>query len=619
MNIFDRKPKKSFRKVIETLPRARFLLRSRMNEGAFAVTILGFCAVIAYVGFVYKPMNSDIEGVKEPALVATADQEGSVTADFILGGGIAEANALGLPEPQNKTRVQKPDARVEGGCTADRADIVDRNDRILASSVDQAQLELYMDVYTFASDAERIRLARQISRIVPTKKVDDIFRLLKRNNGYSFVASGLSPEQVQALRSDIDTKYSGMLQVTTRAGRVYPKGGLFTHVVGSVRADHCPVSGLEASLNAEITKGGRHVVRTSLDEDIQYIVMDELLKGLERTGAVSGAGIIMDVHTGRVVARVSVPSFDVNQKTYLSNHAPELFGRLDADIALEAHEFGSVHKLYNTALALERGENIYRFYDTTSPLRVGGYRIAEPHPDRYDLNMIGIFLRSNNRGSVLMALRAGHDAQVRFFEKLGLVAAGELDVPGKRGEAAVATRAFGYGVQTTMTQLAAATASLLNGGTRVVPVYGLDENGNTGERIYDEYNGLLLNRFLLTNVTHEKGTGHSAYRDGVLLGLKTGTSQIHVGNGYSQDTRTTVIGAFPLDEPRYSFVFSLVKPRYEDGEPMNAGTAVAPVAGEIAHRVAIAEGFLRTKEFAQQYETNHSLPYDHDPQRVAQN
>ena len=618
MDILDKKPARKPEEQCKRIPRRRFLIGDRKKEGFMTVGIPFVFAVLGTAGFVVHPMGGNIQGVPTPKMVSERSFE-EVARDFILHGGVSQASALSITGEAQQAAPKPSSANVEVGCTAQRADIVDRDGAILASSVDKAQLEFYMDVQNFDHDAERIHLARQINRIIPTKRVEDIFRLLKKKKGHFYVAHGLSPEQVQALKSEIDTKYSGMLQVTSRPSRVYPKGALFAHAVGSVRADYCPVAGLELSLNDSIVIDDGRAVQLSLDEDIQYIVMDELLKAVARTGAESAAAVLMDVHTGQIVARISVPTYDVNQKTYLSNHAPSEFKKLDKDVIFEKQEFGSVFKLYNTALALERGVGVHRFYDTTSRLRVGGFNIQEPHPDRHDLNMIGIFIRSNNRGSALMALEAGHEEQVTFLERMELVLEGELDDSGERGPASVANRAFGYGVKTSIMQLAASTASLLNGGTLVRPVYRLDENGNTGKRIFDEYNALILNRLLLTNVTHPRATGTQAHRDGVLLGLKTGTSKIHVGDGYSEDTRATVVAGFPLDKPRYSLVVSLVKPRDQEGEPMNAGTAAAPVAGNIAERIAIAEGFLRPKEFTEQYEIQHSLPYDHDPIQVAKN
>ncbi len=610
---FFEKNKAEVKDEIASLPRTGYLGKKRRTEVAFMVGLFGVLVFVAAGSLAVNPMGFKVNEIvrdSNASLEASDVKDSTATKEFILGDD----------DPKNALEVVlSPTANVDSSCLADRADIVDRDGNILASSLVKNDLEFHLDSYTFQNDAERYQLAREINRIIPAKKVDDIVRLLQRNTGYAHVAEGLSPSQVLELNSQIDTRYSGIMNVSVRGSRTYPKNELFAHALGSVRSDNCPIAGIEKLMNNAIVSGDG-VVRLSLDEDIQYIVLSELLAAIKRTGAESAAAIIMDAQTGQVVARVSVPTYDLNQKSYLSNHEAQKFQILDKDTSLGAYEYGSVFKVFNTALALSRGENIYRVYETKKPLKVGGFNIPEPHPDKHNLDMVGIFLRSNNRGSALMALEAGHDAQAEFLERFGLIAPGQLDTVKTRGEASVATRAFGYGVEVTMSQLASATASLLNGGMQITPVYGYDEDGNTGHRIYDEYNSEVLRRMMLTNVTHARGTGTRAHRDGLLLGLKTGTSKIHVkGVGYSEDTRASVVGAFPMDKPRYVVVASLIKPKDEDGEPMNAGSATAPVVGNIAERIALSEGLLRSKAFAEQYETHHSLPYDHDPIKIARN
>ena len=604
-----KKPKPEVQPEMVTLPRTRFLRKPRGTEITLMAGVLGVVGLASAGSVAVNPMSFKISALlpESHAFIEVPEiQESEAINSFILG----EDSAQGASEV-----VLGP---VASGCRADRADIVDRDGNILASSLVKHDLEFHLDSYTFQNDAERLQLARAINRIIPAKKVDDIARLLQRETGYARVSEGLSPTQVSELKSQIDTKYSGIMNVSKRGSRTYPKNQLFAHALGSVRSDNCAAAGIEKLMNGAIVSENGDV-RLTFDEDYQYIALNELVSAVERTGAESGAAIVMDAQTGHVVARVSVPTYDMNQKSYLSNHEAQKFQVLDKDTSLGAHEYGSVFKVFNTALALSRGENIYRVYETKKPLKVGGFQIPEPHPDRHNLDMVGIFLRSNNRGSVLMALDAGHEAQAEFFERLGLITPGQLDTPATKGKASVATRAFGYGLQVTMSQLASATASLLNGGMQVKPVYGYDENGNTGQRIYDEYNSEVLRRMMLTNVTHARGTGTRAHRDGLLLGLKTGTSKIHTGDGYSEETRATVVGAFPMDEPRYVIVASLVKPKGEDGEPANAGSATAPVVGNIAERIALAEGLLHPKAFAEQYESHHSLPYDHDPIKIAKN
>ncbi|NQY82715.1 MAG: penicillin-binding protein 2 [Alphaproteobacteria bacterium] len=614
------------------LPRSAFLAKKRHNEALVVVVIVGCFGLWGAGSFFGKApdvVHAPMRAIPSHNPSGFGMRGLNVRPEFILehsepdvvgGMNFIESAIAGQSIVPQRVAAATDEER---NCVTKRAKILDRQGQLLAGNVQKSQLQFQLDVYHFQDDAERAGLAQRIVEIIPTKVFDDVMWALKKQKGYVYVAAGLSPRQALELKS-LEDRYGGMIRVTSHASRVYPKNDLFAHVVGSIKEDYCPLSGLEMALDDQIA-GQDKAVRLSLDEGIQHIVADELARGMTKTNAIGAMALVQDVRSGQIVSRVSLPTYNINQKNYLSNHFKTAFFAMDNDHTTDMFEVGSVFKIFNTALALEQGVDLYRVFETRKRMTVGRHLIVEDHPERFNLNMLGIFLRSNNRGSAKIALEAGHKKQVELFARLGLIAPGDLDKPGKRGSSSVANRSFGYGLYTNLEQIATATASLVNGGTRIKPVYLQNQSGLSNRRVFAVAHSETLRRIMLTNVTHVKGTAKRAYRPGVLLGGKTSTAKYHVeAQGevrahYSDDTRATFVGVFPMDAPRYVVVATLLKPINERGKPANAGEVTAPVVGDIARRIALAEGLLRDPDWAREYETMYSLPYQHNPVRVAQN
>lgn len=618
-SLFTKKRCQKSLKQLKTLPSAEFLDSGRKLETYMMMGILLLFGVWGVKNFFdlsqfqKQPQKMDVKlAVEQPAKPKNLES-------FILEG-TAHKPRISLAHA-----VETSPRQTSGSCSLQRTDILDRHGALLATDISKNHLTFHLKEYTFASTKERKSFAQKIAAILPSKSVRHIEKSLQGNGQYVSVARGLSSKQVQELKM-LDDRFAGLIGLTDSQSRVYPKPETFGAVMGFVNDRYCGASGLEQALNQEL-QGGEDSVRLSLDEKAQFILQDELLGQMERTGAVRAMGVLMDVETGHVRSQVSLPSLDFNQFNYLSNHEPELTKRYESDQTKAAYEFGSVFKIFNTAMTIERGVGVYQEYKTLQPLRVGGHTIVEPHPEKRNLNVAGIFVRSNNIGSSLMGIETGHKEQIRTFLELGLSTREKLDNEKTRGLASVATRSFGYGISTDLVSLSAAVATVINGGVRVNPVYLDKVRSRNKPRVFSAETSHMMRRLMLTNVTNRAGTGTSAYQEGVLLGGKTGTANVYLGvghpeadkRGYSNKTLATFIGAFPIDKPKYVLAVTLFEPQDDKGKPMNAGGASAPVAGRIAQRVAFSEGLLRDPDQARIFEEQFSIPYQHEQVRVAQN
>src|SRR5690606_10505284 len=130
--------------------------------------------------------------------------------------------------------------------------------------------------------------------------------------------------------------------------RVYPQGSLTAHVVGFTDIDSRGLAGIEQSFD-DVLRGGRRPVQLSIDVRLQHILREELGRAIADFTGIGGAGAILDVHTGELLALVSLPDFDPNHAGVAS--ADARFNRASLGI----YEMGSTFKIFNTAMALDSG------------------------------------------------------------------------------------------------------------------------------------------------------------------------------------------------------------------------------------------------------------------------
>lgn len=470
--------------------------------------------------------------------------------------------------------------------TVHRPDIFDRSGRLLATDIKGA---------TLYADPQRVidvdELAEQIGSVLPDVRARDLRSRLKAGGRFVRIKRELTPKQ-QAEIHELGLPGLGFIE---EYRRVYPTGATASHVVGLVDVDNKGLAGIEKFIddNPQLTMAGDEAVTLSLDLGVQHVLREELGLAISTYRAKAAAGIVIDVHSGEVVALVSLPDYDPNRREQA----------LDKDrlnrIGFGVYEMGSVFKVFTVAGVLDSGlASLRSSYDASSPIHYASFTIDDFHGKRRRLSVPEVFIYSSNIGAAKMALDMGVDRHRAFLKKLGLLSR----VPTELGESAAPivpahwqklntmTIAFGHGLSVTPLQLAAASLPLVNGGIAVPPTFlprSREEGIDGGPRVLKRDTSTAMLKLMRLNVL--KGTAKRAEAEGYRVGGKTGTAEKVVGGRYSTSALlTNFLAAFPTDAPEYVVLVMLDEPQRvaESNNHATAGVNAAPTAGKIIARIA---------------------------------
>lgn len=384
--------------------------------------------------------------------------------------------------------------------------------------------------------------------------------------------------------------------------RYYPYGSMASKVLGFTGGDNQGIIGLEVEYESilegipgeilaltdargiELTGvgesrrdpvAGKDLV-ISLDYNIQQYAEQAARQVMEKKQADSVSILIMNPKNGEIYAMTNMPEFDLNEPFTL---LPEYTGITEMQDALnqmwrngcinDTYEPGSTFKIITASAGLEEG--VVTLDDTFS---CPGYRIVEDR--RIRCHKVGghgaeTFLQATRNSCnpvfIDVGLRLGVDRYFSYFHQFGLSKKTGIDLPGEAatimhkkenvGQVELATISFGQSFQITPVQLIATVSSLINGGTRVTPHFGLqarDASGALtqifsypdGERIVSEQTSATL-RHALEQVV-DGGSGKNAYIKGYRIGGKTATSETlpRSANKYI----SSFIGFAPADDPQ---------------------------------------------------------------------
>lgn len=470
--------------------------------------------------------------------------------------------------------------------TVHRPDIFDRSGRLLATDIKGA---------TLYADPQRVidvdELAEQIGSVLPDVNARDLRSRLKAGGRFVRIKRELTPKQ----QAEIHELGLPGLAFIEEHRRVYPMSATASHVVGLVDVDNKGLAGIEKFIddNPQLTMAGDEAVTLSLDLGVQHVLREELGRAIATYRAKAAAGIVIDVHSGEVVALVSLPDYDPNRREQA----------LDKDrlnrIGFGVYEMGSVFKVFTVAGVLDSGlASLRSSYDASSPIHYASFTIDDFHGKRRRLSVPEVFIYSSNIGAAKMALDMGVDRHRAFLKKLGLL----NRVPTELGESAAPivpahwqklntmTIAFGHGLSVTPLQLAAASLPLVNGGIAVPPTFlprSREEGMDGGPRVLKRDTSTEMLKLMRLNVL--KGTAKRAEAEGYRVGGKTGTAEKVVGGRYSTSALfTSFLAAFPTDAPEYVVLVLLDEPQRvaESNNHATAGVNAAPTASKIIARIA---------------------------------
>ena len=525
----------------------------------------------------------------------------------------------------------------ERSIKAARGKIVDAKGNILASnktvctvSVIHSQIKEPEKIISLLSQKLEISEDTIRKKVEKVSSIERIKTNVEKMTGDEIRKAGLSGVKV-----DEDYK------------RYYPYDSLASKVLGFTGADNQGIIGLEVQyediLSGESGKiltttdargieldgigedreeplAGRNL-RISLDVNIQEYVQQAAKKVMEEKEAERVSILLMNPQNGEIYACVNVPEFDLNQPFKLNTEEDvsglseekkqELLNQMWRNPCLnDTYEPGSTFKIITMAAGLEEGVvNLEdRFY-------CPGYKIVDDRRihcanrrGHGSQNFVEGAQNSCNPVFIEVGLRLGVENYYHYFKKFGLLEKTGIDLPGEAGtimhqaknmgNVELATVSFGQSFQITPLQLATTVSSLINGGRRITPHFGVaveDEDGTIIRELeYPIKTGIISSetsekiRYILEKVVSE-GSGKNAAVEGYAVGGKTATSQTlpRSANRYI----SSFLGFAPAEEPKVLALCIIHDPK----GIYYGGTIAAPVVRTIFENVLPYMGIDRSE------------------------
>ncbi len=455
----------------------------------------------------------------------------------------------------------------------------------------------------------------------------DLLAKVEKGSARVVVKKGIREDLARKIETELQKRRIQGFSFERSQRRYYPMPTMAPHLVGNQNYKGIGESGLEKSMHdilagrdgeremkrdenglvnlleaAQVTppKMGKHV-KVTLDMGIQAIVEDELGMAFEAYNAKKGSIIVVDPHTGDILAMASRPHFNLNTR--------ENYAEAGSSFAVSAqYEAGSVMKIVAMAAALDA-----RVANRDSVVNCGwgilkrpGFTVRDHH--RYgDLSFDGVLVKSSNTGVFQFAEYVGQANFYRYLDNFGFGRRTGFPVPGeakgriqdRSNTRNFASATYGYGVSVTPLQLAMAYSVLANGGTLLKPrlVQSIvANNGTVLEEIPVQQVGRVISEataqqmcFALEQVVL-KGTGQRAKVPGYRGGGKTGTAEkwnSELGEYDENKKYLTFAGLLPVHDPRFVCIVTIDEPS-ELGEDfqIGGGTIAAPIFSQVAGRIA---------------------------------
>jgi len=453
-----------------------------------------------------------------------------------------------------------------------------------------------------------------------------LLKKLRSNETFVYLARAVDP----ALAGAITKKYPEV-GAERQDLRQYPGGELAANVVGGIDWDGHGLLGLEDSMDSVLagTDGSitydrgsdgvvipgsyrnRHeavngsTVQLTLDDDIQYYVQQQVQQARDVSGARNVSAVVLDAKTGEVLAMSNDNTFDPSQDIGRQND--KQIGNLPVTSPFEP---GSVNKVVTAASLIEFGlSNPDEVLQVPGSIDMGGVNIRDAWAHGVmPYTTTGVFGKSSNVGTLMLAQRIGPQ---RYYDMLGKFGLGQRTGVGLPGESAgivppidqwsgstFSNLPIGQGLSMTLLQMAGMYQAIANDGMRIPPrivkaVIGpdgqrTDEQQPNGIRVVSPETARTVRNMLRAVVQRDpmgaqQGTGPAAAVDGYQIAGKTGTAQqINPGCGcyYDDVYWITFAGMAPADDPRYVIGIMMDNPaRNADGSP---GHSAAPLFHNIA-------------------------------------
>jgi len=536
---------------------------------------------------------------------------------------------------------------------AKRGSIVDRNGTQLAFSVETRALSVNLRLMrkTWAEYAQKnpakgqnfetraAAAAKFLAEKLPGKLTEaEALAAFHKNQDFTYLADGVEP----SVAEEITTKFPE-IGSETRAAREYPGNTLASNVVGLAnwRMDDVDVSkhnlhgldGLELTRDADLagtpgkmiadTKQGSDSVVIpgterdvqaavpgndlvlTLDSDVQYALQSQLSDYVAKSHAKGGSAVVMDAKTGEIYGLADDRTFNPNDPT---TYTTDL---MNDRAVTTPYEPGSVNKLVTATAAIDSGVTTPESVNVVpGTLKVADHTVHDAWTHgTVHYTTTGIFAKSSNIGTLLLAQQLGPDKYLEYLKKFGIGQSTGLGLPGEsRGYVpprntwtgtTFGNLPIGQGLSMTVVQMAGMYQAIANNGVRVQPRIVKDEVKPDGtvvpepapktEQVVSPETATTVRNMMRAVVQNGKngnsGTAPTAALEGYQISGKTGTGQqVNPATGAYSDSlyNITFAGILPADNPRFVVGIWLDAP----DTTLPAGHSAAPLFHDIASYLA---------------------------------
>ncbi len=495
--------------------------------------------------------------------------------------------------------------------------LLDRQERELARSiqtesvfVDPAELENTGDINCVAA------MVAPVLKTNETALFNELLQARESGRRFLWLARRLTSEQAETIRG------FGLRGIHLRAEpkRFYPNGSLAAHVLGFVGLDGTGLGGVEQVYNERVvgepgklfiekdssgeayesfevpSKPGQTIILT-IDQSIQYRAEQALLAAVKQSRAKSGTAIVLDPHTGEILALANAPTFDPNSPG-------SVWPEARSNWALQnIYEPGSTFKIIAFSAALEKGlvKPDDRIDCQMGAITVAG-RVIRDHTAFGTLTITQALEKSSNVAAIKLGLRVGDATMYEYMTRFGFGSRTGIELPGetpgllrpvRRWQASsIGSLAIGQEIGVTPLQMAAAFGALANNGLRVAPHLVREIRTSSGNSVYranpDQRRVIAPEtaqalRRMLEGVTLN-GTAKLAQLDGYTAAGKTGTAQkIDPKTKTYSSTKhvASFVGFAPVENPAVVIIVVIDEP----GGAYHGGQVAAPLFREIAEKI----------------------------------
>jgi len=497
---------------------------------------------------------------------------------------------------------------------ASRGTMFDRGGQELAMSLPAKAV--FADPHLVRDPRGEARTIASVLHLSPA----DVYRRLTRGGRFVYLARGVDVTVAKSLQ---DRTLPG-IGFQDESRRFYPAGALAPQVLGVVDVDGTGLAGLELEYQTRLAgTPGREVIEEdpsgivipqganvdqpsvpgddlilTLDREIQYRAQVALAGAVRANHAKGGTVIVMDPHTGDILAMATYPWFDPN------NFAKANLDNVTNRAVTDVYEPGSVNKVITASAAIEEGVlRLNQRFKVSDSIDLYGSVFHDSHAHQPEQMTLGdIIAYSSNVGVIGVAQRLGQSRFSSYLHRFGLAkttgsgfpgeSAGLLPPVSRWSGASMATIPIGQGVAVTTLQMAAVYGTIANGGVWVQPRFVratvgpggqvMDAPASDSHRVVSTRTAQIVTRMLAYAV--DVGTGTQAQLPGYWVAGKTGTARkvLPNGSGYSNKYVASFIGFAPASAPELVVAAVLDEPVTEFG-----GIAAAPLFQEVM-RFALA-------------------------------